>query len=620
MMLLSKKIVFILLLVVSQAGVPQSLGERLQALAVADSSAQPEFLHPDEAFVMSASAQGPSMIWVTWKIADDYYLYHDKFGFEVIEGEAEVNRQAIVVPAGKVKEDPSFGRVEVNTGNVEIPVPLLRDSPDEIPVTLKVGYQGCKEDSLCYPPISKTVPLVLSALPAAAAAGERSPPASLSAGTKISEQDSITLRLMEGSLLANVLLFLVAGLLLSLTPCVFPMIPILSGIIVGQKETLTAMKGFILSLVYVLAMALTYAVAGVFAAMMHFNLQAAAQNIWVIGLFSLIFVALAMSMFGFYDIQIPAALQNRLLQITRSQQGGTLSGVAIMGIVSAVIVGPCVAPPLVGALAYISLTGNEILGGLALFAMGMGMGVPLLIIGASAGSLLPKAGPWMDVIKRIFGVGLLALAIWFLSRVIPPAVELYLWAALFIISAVYLGALDQIGETAGWNRLWKGVGLILLVYGVLLVIGASSGGGSLYKPLQGLARSTAGEAESTEHLAFKRIKSVDDLETELRLASQAGRPVMLDFYADWCIECIRMESNTFARPEVQAAVEEVVLLQADVTRNDEIDRELLARFGIYGPPAILFFGKDAKERRPYRLFGYVGAEEFAAHVREAIRS
>jgi thiol:disulfide interchange protein DsbD len=322
-------------------------------------------------------------------------------------------------------------------------------------------------------------------------------------------------------------------------------------------------------------------------------------------------------MFGFYEIRLPGVMQERLIRLSNSQTGGTLSGVAIMGAVSAVIVGPCVVPPLIGALAYISQTGDEALGGAALFAMGLGMGVPLLFIGASAGSWLPRAGRWMETVKRVFGVGLLGLAIWFLARVIPAAVELYLWAALLIISAVYMGALDRMEQSAGWPRLWKGVGLILLVYGIVLVIGASSGSTSLYKPLQGVTGSAEDTAGVDAQLEFQSIKTSADLDAELKQAGLAGMPVMLDFYADWCIECIRMESNTFPRPEVRAALRDVILLQADVTRNDEHDKELLKRFGIYGPPAILFFGSDSAERVPYRLFGFVGAEKFAAHVRKA---
>lgn len=617
----SRYLILFLCLGASLVTQAQSVSERLRSLqGLVGGSAQQDFLHPDEAFRVAAAVQGPARLNVQWAIAEGYYLYHDKFSFEIIEGDAAVNQTGVSVPPGKVKEDPSFGSVEVNIGDIAIAVPLIRDVPGATPVTLQVGYQGCKDDSLCYPPIKKTLPLILPAM--ATGAGDN--PATAAAGTGIaaqsgpviSEQDAFTQGLIEGGILLNAALFLGAGLLLAFTPCVFPMVPILSGIIVGQGRQLKPGKAFTLSLVYVLAMASTYAVIGVLAAMAGVNVQAAAQNVWVITLFSLVFIALALSMFGFYEIRMPAALQDRLVRVSNSQRGGTLAGVAIMGAVSAIIVGPCVAPPLVGALTYISQTGNEVLGGLALFSLGLGMGVPLLVIGSSAGSLLPRAGRWMETVKKVFGVGLLGLAIWFLSRIIPTAAELYLWATLLIVTAIYMGALDQLDRAAGWARLWKGLGLIMLVYGVLLVIGASSGSRNIYKPLEGLAGSGSG-VETASHLTFTRIKSVADLDARLAQASQAGRPVMLDFYADWCIECIRMERNTFNDPAVRAALEQADLLQADVTANDETDKALLAHFGIYGPPAILFFGTDGEEIRAYRFFGYAGPGEFAGHVRQA---
>ena len=423
---------------------------------------------------------------------------------------------------------------------------------------------------------------------------------------------------MEGSLLGNTLFFFGAGLLLSFTPCVFPMVPILSGILVGQGKKITQMRGLSLSLIYVLAMALTYAVIGVLATMLNVNIQAAAQNVWVISIFCLVFVALALSMFGFYDIQLPASVQNKLVSFSSNQEGGTLFGVAIMGVVSAIIVGPCVAPPLVGALVYISQTGNQLLGGLTLFSMGIGMGIPLLIIGASAGSLLPRAGKWMETVKKIFGVGLLALAIWFMSRVIPAVAELYLWAALLIVTAIYMGALDQLEKNASWARLWKGLGLVMLAYGVILVIGASSGSGNIYRPLDTLMDKLKPNVENQDQLSFQKVKSVADLDLALVQASKQGKAVMLDFYADWCVECIRMELSTFTAAEVHDALNDVVLLQADVTDNDETDKILLNHFDIYGPPAILFFGTNGQERRPYRLFGFFEAKEFANHVREAV--
>jgi len=434
----------------------------------------------------------------------------------------------------------------------------------------------------------------------------------------MSEQDSITEKLKSGSMFLNIITFFGFGLLLSLTPCVFPMIPILSGIIIGQGKQITTMQGFTLSLIYVIAMALTYALAGVVAAMLNFNIQAAAQNVWLLSFFSLVFVALAMSMFGFYEIQLPSAVQTRLASMSDSQKGGSLIGVFIMGALSAIIVGPCVAPPLAGALLYISQTGDKLLGGLALFALGIGMGVPLLAIGASAGSLLPRAGTWMEMVKYIFGVLMLAVAVWFISRVLPPMVELYLWAGLLIVTAIYMGALDRLPDGATWRKLWKGVGVVMLVYGAILIVGGSSGSTSILKPLAGLALGGGEASAGKEGLPFQRIKSLSDLNAAVAAASQQGKPVMLDFYADWCVACVEMETYTFPAPKVHEALKGAVLLQADVTANDDIDQALMQNFNIFGPPAILFFNAGGQELKAYRLVGFKEADEFSAHVNSAI--
>ncbi len=623
----TKQILLILMMSVSMVTLAQTVSERLQSIGgFLNRSSEQQFLHPDEAFLLSARVTAPDNIQMNVLIAEGYYLYHDKFRFEITQGNANVNTQALVIPHGEVKQDPSFGEIEVNIGVFDIDIPVTREVPEELTVSLEYGYQGCKDNSLCYPPIKKAVTLVL---PAGSSSADISSVASQAvigisnkqqAAVPLSEQDGITQRLLSGGIFFNLLMFFGAGLLLSMTPCVFPMIPILSGIIAGQEKTLTASKGFVLSLVYVLSMALTYAIVGVVAALAGVNVQAAAQDPWIISALCLVLIALALSMFGFYEIQLPSSLQERLTRVSNSQQGGTLSGVAIMGAVSAVIVGPCVAPPLVGALAYISQTGDEVLGGLALFTMGMGMGVPLLIIGGSAGSLLPRAGAWMDTVKKIFGVALVGLAIWFLARIVSHTVVLYLWGALLIITAIYMGALDQLEKDASWRRLWKGLGLIMLLYGAILVIGASSGGKSIYQPLQGIVSLGSGNSETTEGLIFKRIKTLADLDAEIEASSQQGKPVMLDFYADWCIECIRMESNTFPQLQVKLALQDVVLLQADVTANDDDDKALLKRFNIYGPPAIMFFGSDGKERNAYRLYGYFDADEFSDHVIRAINT
>jgi thiol:disulfide interchange protein DsbD len=433
----------------------------------------------------------------------------------------------------------------------------------------------------------------------------------------ISEQDQIAARLAKVGLFGALALFFGLGLLLAFTPCVFPMIPILSGIIAGQGKDITTRQAFMLSLAYVLAMALTYAIVGVIAGLFGANLQAAFQTPWVLTLFAGIFVALALSMFGFYELQLPSALQTRLTELSNQQQGGTLIGAAIMGLLSALIVGPCVAPPLMGALIFIGKTGDAILGFFALLGLGLGMGAPLLLIGTSAGKLLPRAGAWMDAIKAVFGVLLLAVAVLLLERILPTAIALLLWGLLLIGSAVYLGALEPLPTpTNGWRKLWKGLGVALLIYGALMLAGAAAGGRDTLQPLRGLVTGRVG-AGSPAHLEFKRIKSVADLERELAAAKAQGKPVMLDFYADWCVSCKEMERDTFLAPEVQAAMGRFVLLQADVTANDAEDKALMQeRFGLHGPPAMLFFDATGTERRGYRLVGFVPADEFSAHLRQ----
>jgi thiol:disulfide interchange protein DsbD len=472
---------------------------------------------------------------------------------------------------------------------------------------------------ICYPPQTKTVSVRLPVIPAAqaATAGEAEP--------VVSEQDRIKGTLEQGDTWLIIVAFYGAGLLLALTPCVFPMIPILMGIIVGQGEQQTVGKSFSMSLVYVLAMALTYTVVGILVGLSGENIQAWFQNPWIISTFAGIFVLLSLSMFGFYELQMPASIQSKITEMSNSQQGGTMIGVAIMGFLSALIVGPCVTAPLVGALIFIAETGDAVLGGVALFALSMGMGTPLLALGASAGKLLPKAGAWMDAVKAVFGVMLLGLGIWLLERVAPPVLTMSLWAALLIVSAVYMGVIDSLPEGAsGWRKLWKGVGLVLLVYGIAILIGIASGNRNVFQPLQGITISgggmmtgDAGHAAAT-HLPFKQIKGVDGLNAALAEAKAEGKTVMLDFYADWCVSCKEMEAFTFSDAAVQAALADTVLLQADVTPNDDRDRALYKHFGIIGPPSIMFFGEDGVELRNYRVVGFMPAEKFSRHVERAL--
>jgi len=382
---------------------------------------------------------------------------------------------------------------------------------------------------------------------------------------------------------------------------------------------MTTARAFWLSLVYVLAMAVTYTVAGVLAGLFGQNLQALFQNPWILSFFIAIFIALALSMFGFFELQLPGRLQTRFTRASNRQKGGSLTGVAVMGFLSALIVGPCVAPPLAAALIVIGASGSGVLGGSALFALSMGMGVPLILFGMSAGKLVPKAGPWMDAIKAGFGIGLLALAIWMLERLVQGPLILLLWGVLAIATGVYLGALERIPEGAsGWRRLWKSLGLVLLLLGAMEIIGAASGRENWMKPLQGMR--SGGTAVTVEHVAFQKVKSIADLDAAVSQAGQAGKYAMLDFYAEWCVECLRMERNTFAEPRVQALFSQIQPLQADVTANDVVDQALMSKYGVIGPPAILFFDRSGNEIKYLRLIGYFDPEEFSAHLARVLEA
>ena len=583
-----------------------------------------ELLEPEIAFAASARAISQNAVVVRFDIAEGYYLYRDKLGFRIAEGEG-IELGPVNPPDGILIDDEFFGETETYRDSVEILVPVLRGVGDVAEIVLAVDYQGCADLGVCYPPLTQDVAVTFATtladeadeLPAIGA--DR---AALGDGP-VTEQDRIAAQLADGRIWLVALAFFGFGLLLTFTPCVFPMIPILSNIIVGQKN-LTTRKAFFISLAFVLAMAFTYTLAGVFAGLAGANLQAAFQNPWIIGGFVLVFIALAMSMFGFYELQMPSGIQSRLANISNKQEGGTLVGAAIMGFLAALIVGPCVTAPLVGALLYISQTGDAFLGGLALFSLSMGMGAPLLAIGTSAGKILPKAGPWMDAVKAVFGVGLLAMGIWLLERVIPGEIALFLWSSLFIVTAIYMGALQSVSESAsGWRTLWKGIGLVLLVYGVILMIGAATGGKDMFRPLAGLSTPATmvvgsdGVQRATQ-MEFTKVDSIADVEREVAVAQQRNQPVFLDFYADWCVDCVRLERTTFQDPRVIQAMSQVHLLKADVTANTAEHRDLMRAFNLFGPPAMIFYDADGTELRNYRAVGYMNAERFLAHVEQSI--
>lgn len=575
---------------------------------------QDTFLPPEQVFILSTEVKDAHTLTARWDIADGYYLYRDKFAFELIDADG-ISIIPTELPRGKEKHDEAFGLMEVFFHEIEAVLPLERSNNKATDITLKLKYQGCAEAGFCYPPMKQQV--VLSLPEATGPAPKRE----VASSEFISEQDRYAQRLAEDSILLSMLSFFGLGLLLTFTPCVFPMIPILSSIIAGQGSNITTRRAFSLSLIYVLAMAATYTIAGLMAGLFGSNLQAAFQNPWVLGSFSTIFVLLALSMFGFYELQLPQSLQSKLTEISNKQRGGTFVGVGVMGFLSALIVGPCIAAPLAGALIYIGQSGDAMLGAAALFSLSMGMGAPLLLIGTSAGKLLPKAGPWMNMVKAVFGVLLIAVAIWLIERIIPAAVGLALWGILLIVCAIYLGALDRLQpEVGGWPKLWKGFGVVMLIYGGMLLIGASSGGKDMFRPLANISLAANSDGTTQQHsLEFKQVKGLNGLMQELQLAAAQNKTVMLDFYADWCVSCIELERKTFSDPGVQALLANSILLQADVTLNDNQDKALLDAFGLFGPPSILFFNNSGQELSQYRLMGFLDAEEFESHTRAAFK-
>ena len=597
-------------------------------------------LAADQAFQLTANTLDATSVELRWAIAPGYYLYRDKFQFSVLDAPS-ITISALETPAGEPKEDPYFGRQEVFHSGAAMVARLRRDSANAQTVRIKADYQGCAEIGVCYPPLSQIVTVNLPAWrpdpttgplatearvdPAASAKEAQAvarvenssiappvaplPPARTEPRPTSNEPEQDRLaRLLGEQRFWAIPAFFGFGLLLAFTPCVFPMIPILSGLIVGQGARLTRQKAILLSLVYVVAMACAYTVVGLLAALLGQNLQAWFQNPWVVGLFSGLFVLLALSMFGLYDLQLPAYLQNRLVEWSNRQRGGHYVGVAVMGLLSALIVGPCVAPPLIGALTFITVTGDLLLGGVALFALSLGMGLPLLLIGASAGHWLPHAGHWMERIKSVFGVLLLAVALWLLERILPAAVVMVLWAALLIVTATYMGASQPLIQGApAWRSLVKGMGLVLLVYGVLLLVGVAAGGRDPWQPLRGASFISHTTRQPASPL-FRPIKTVADVDEALQ--ATAGRPALLDFYADWCVSCKEMERDTFSDPDVLATLATMVVLRADVTANDAADRDILKRFGVVGPPTLLFFGPDGRERRDHRVVGFIDAAAF----------
>ncbi len=565
----------------------------------------------EEAYQFSYSQPEPGLLVLNWQMPDGYYLYRDKIKLHTTD---KVDVVDIQKGAAVEKEDAIYGRSWVYFNRAEVRVAIQQAQSGEVDPDIKVEYQGCWEGGICYPPETKT--LSLKAVPQTTLIPLRAPSGLLPSSSttsyldlSLTDQQRFVSALSSGGYVLTLLLFFVAGLALSLTPCVFPMIPILSSVIVGHQGHATTRQAFVYSCVYVLFMALTYTLAGVAAGLFGANIQAAFQNPWIISAFSLMFVAFALSMFGFFEIQFPAAIQNRLSLLSRRQQGGRLVGVAVMGVLSALIVGPCVAAPLAGALVYIGQTGDPVLGGAALFSLSMGMGLPLIAIGTTAGKLLPKAGHWMVTIKAAFGVVMLLMAIWMLDRIVPSTVTMLLLGIVLVMTAIYLKALDRLPEgSAGWPQFGKGIGVLLLVYGVSLLLGVAAGNSSLVRPLAGVL---AGENGTTQPLAtFTKVTSLAQLQPILASAKAANQPVMLDFYADWCVTCKELEAFVFVDGAVQEQFSRFTLIKVDVTANDDEAIALNKAYGLIGPPALILYDQQGLVQSDRMLIGVPEVDDF----------
>jgi thiol:disulfide interchange protein DsbD len=573
-------------------------------------AAETEFLDPAQAFRGQARVLDTKTLELRIEVAPDYHLYRERMSVELDGNGGRLG--PVEMPAGKVEFDETFQKnVEVLRGSVPIRVPVDNASSD---LRLRITYQGCADKGLCYPPQTAFVSAGVGdgLIQRVAWLGEDAPV--VAAPTPVSETTRVQNALKSGSLLTIAGVFLVAGLLLAFTPCVLPMVPILSSIIVGQGAPVSRMRGFAMALAYSLGMAMVYTAFGVVAGLLGEGLAAALQNPWVLGAFALILATLSLSMFGVFELQMPGFIQNRITETSSRLPGGKFAGVFVMGGLSALIVGPCVAAPLAGALVFISQTKNVVIGGLALFSLAMGMSVPLLLVGVSAGSLLPRAGSWMVGVKTFFGVMLLAVALWIVSPVLPGWAIMIVIGAGLLVGAVYLKLFDKLAESApGRQRLAKGCALVLAVLGTTQVVGALSGGDNPLQPLRHLARAggAAEPAALDKGSDFRRVSSVAELDTALKTA---GRSVVLDFYADWCVSCKEMEHLTFSDPGVRARMANAVLLQADVTANSADDKALLKRFGLFGPPGILFFDAKGQEQVDARVIGFLPPKGFSSSL------
>lgn len=555
----------------------------------------PKILEPEEAFKPYFTKKENSLNFKL-VLGDSIYLYDDKLKIFISKPEKIEITKELNIPKPVNYEEFV---VHFTNMDIEIPYSLLKSKIDTNKYEIEVKFQGCSKAGLCYAPMSEKFILDFATNEVKKEVVVKEEKKE-ELTTNLSETDSIANSLKDGSALLVIATFFGFGLLLSLTPCVFPMIPILSSIIVGasKNEKMTVSRGFILSLVYVLSMSVAYTIAGVIAGIFGANLQVALQNPYVLVTFALVFVALAFSMFGYYEIKLPDSLQTRLNKSTDGKEKQGLMGIAIMGFLSALIVGPCVAPPLAGALVYIGQTGDAVLGGLALFVMSLGMGMPLLIIGAGAGKFMPKPGGWMEGITRIFGIVMLGVAIWLLDRVLNPTVIMFLWSFLLLGSAIYLKMYRHI--------LAQLITLVVFLLGVVLFVGAISGATNPLKPLEKFTQGVAVQISSMK-LDFKKIKNIEELNQAIK---ESDKPIMLDFWASWCVSCKELEEITFKDEEVIKKLQGFILLKADVSENNDDDIALQKMFGVVGPPALIFWDKDKNEVKASRIVGYKNPKEF----------
>ena len=612
-----------------------ALAPRAQAATEAD------FLAPEKAFVFSAAMPAPDVLELRYRVAPGYYMYRERFALKANDPQAITLGEA-VYPAGEVKYDPTFEKdMEVYHQDIAIRVPVSAGAGG--PARITITSQGCADKGLCYPPMDHVVDLAPVAggfalskgvgLALAGGASSASSAPATAGGSNTSGATGLSALLGAGDTgLADAIgglgwlqtagVFLLLGILLSLTPCVLPMIPILSSIVLGAGHNGAApsrARGLGLAAAYVLGMSVVYTALGVAAGLSGAGLAAWLQTPWILSVFAVLLVLLALAMFDVYTLQAPAALQSRLTERANRIPGGRVTGAVLMGAISALIVGPCVAAPLAGALLYISQTGDVLLGGAALFALAWGMGVPLLVVGASAGALLPKAGAWMDGVKRLFGMLLLGTAWWMLIPVLPTWVQMLGWAFLAMVGAVMLRAFEALppGATRTTARMFgKGLGLLLALAALAWLVGALSGGRDVLQPLGHLAaRAGSGATVAADDTHFQRVRTVAELDAVL---ARSDRPVMLDFYADWCVSCREMERFTFTDPAVAAKMSGMLLLQADVTANNADDRALLKRFRLFGPPGIMFFAPGGRELADARVIGFQDARRFEASLDRAL--